>query len=312
MATLERAPLFSRESLKAKEVEPKNAQLLASSRELGWSSLLLDSFEAHGRCDDYERRLTPDIRLVIALSGSWDISARYGGRWNTAVLQAGAVAVNDGGQSMRLRWRNRHPTRPFRLAAIYLPKAFLEEAADELRLPGQRLDSSVSSSLVLNDAVIGATLAALVRANKEKTNDLYAEQGARWLATHLIHAHGKPHSAIDDQRHAGVISDHRLARVLDFMQENLALPITLADMARVASVSPFHFSRIFHKATGLSPQRYLTEQRLIAAESMIRTSAVSINDIAGMCGYARHAAFSAAFFRRFGATPTEHRQRSHR
>ncbi|KJV36113.1 helix-turn-helix domain-containing protein [Luteibacter yeojuensis] len=303
-----RTPVFARESLEAKDVEPANATLVASSRQLGWSSLLLDHFEATGASDDYERRLTPDIRLVVALAGAWDITAHYGRRTSRAILHAGSVAVNDGGQAMRLRWRNRHPEQPFRLAAIYLPRLFLEEAADALRRPGQHLHTDVGSSLVLNDMAIGGTLAALVKANKQGAGELYAEQGARWLAMHLVHAHGRAFDPAEDDRRVGGITDRRLARVIEFMQANLEQHITLADMARVASVSPFHFARLFHRAVGMSPQRYLTEERMRMASAMLRTTSMPVADVAAACGYARHAAFSAAFLKRYAMPPLAYRR----
>ena len=40
-----------------------------------------------------------------------------------------------------------------------------------------------------------------------------------------------------------------MQRVIDFMHENLGEPITVADLARVASFSKFHFSRVFQRST---------------------------------------------------------------
>jgi AraC family transcriptional regulator len=309
MPPKERQAVFASESLEGKAVEPENANLLASSRDIGWASLLVDEFKVSGESDEYERRLTPDLRLVIALGGTWDISAKYGSRWSKAILQAGSVAVNDGNQSMRLRWRNRHHSRPFHLAAIYLPPSFLHHAVDEMRRPGQRLHSEVGSSLVLNDRAIGGTLAALVRANRNAGSDLYAEQAARWLATHLVHAHGKAYNPSEDDRQAGSIADRRLTSVIAFMRENLGEPITIAEMARVAAVSPFHFSRLFHRQVGQTPQRYMAEQRMLAAEGMLRSTELSVFEIAEACGFAHQSAFSTAFLRRFSVSPTTYRSR---
>jgi AraC-like DNA-binding protein len=80
-------------------------------------------------------------------------------------------------------------------------------------------------------------------------------------------------------------------------------------MAREAAVSPFHFTRLFHRSVGVTPLRFLTERRLATAASLLRTTDISVSEIAATCGYARPSAFSTAFLKRFDATPTEYRQR---
>ena len=49
----------------------------------------------------------------------------------------------------------------------------------------------------------------------------------------------------------------RLQRVLQFVDDNLQNPIHLRDLAAVANLSPFHFSRTFRETTGQSPHRFV-------------------------------------------------------
>jgi AraC family transcriptional regulator len=305
-----RAPVYSAESLASFDVEPANVELAFSTRDTSWSSLLVDELKGHGECGVYERIVTKDIRLTVGLSGAWDISANHSGRWSTGIANVGSVGVNDALQPMRLHWRNRHHSKPFRLAAIYLPSRFLAEAADHLRQPGQKLETAIGSSVALNDRTVGGTLAALVGAAKHAACDLYAEQAARWLATHLVHSNQRRYDPAGDRRQRGIITDARLSRVVDYMHANIGQPITLTDMAREAAVSPFHFARLFHRSVGLTPQRYLTEQRLTSAASMLQSTDLPVAEIAVTCGYSRAGAFSTAFMRRFSVTPSEYRDRA--
>jgi AraC family transcriptional regulator len=305
-----RDPVYTAESLASFDVEPSNVDLVFSTRDTSWSSLLVDELQGNGTCGVYERVVTKDVRLTVGLAGAWDISANHSGRWSTGIAHVGAIGVNDALQPMRLHWRNRHHSKPFRLAAVYLPARFLAEAADHLRQPGQKLDTAIGSSVVLNDRAVGGTLAALVGAAKQAASDLYAEQAARWLATHLVHSHQRRYNPAEDQRQPGTITDARLSRVVDYMHANIGQPITLTDMAREAAVSTFHFSRLFHRSVGLTPQRYLTEQRLVSAASMLHTTDLPVAEIAATCGYSRAGAFSTAFMRRFSVTPSEYRDKA--
>src|SRR5262245_34419536 len=68
----------------------------------------------------------------------------------------------------------------------------------------------------------------------------------------------------------------RLGRVLDFMDARLVDDISLDDLAREACLSHYHFSRLFHEATGLPPHRYLIERRIKAAPKMLSAERSSI------------------------------------
>jgi AraC family transcriptional regulator len=54
------------------------------------------------------------------------------------------------------------------------------------------------------------------------------------------------------------LDDRRLQRVVQFVDANLQNAIKLNDLADIAYLSPFHFSRAFRAATGQSPHRFLS------------------------------------------------------
>ncbi len=163
-------------------------------------------------------------------------------------------------------------------------------------------------SIILNDPVIAATITAMVEASNRGAGELYAEQASRWLATHLVHAHGRAYAPSEDPRNIGTISDVRLSRVIEYMRENLARQMTITELANVAAVSPFHFCRLFTSVIGKSPHRYLVDRRMQKGEALLRTTTIPLAEIASLCGYARTNAFSSAFQRQFGVTPTSHRR----
>ncbi|OKI69724.1 helix-turn-helix domain-containing protein [Micromonospora sp. CB01531] len=92
------------------------------------------------------------------------------------------------------------------------------------------------------------------------------------------------------------------------MQENLADQLTVDDMAKTALFSKFHFSRIFQRATGISPGRFLSALRLQQAKRLLRSTSLSVADVSLRVGYSSVGTFSSRFTRSVGLSPTTFRR----
>jgi AraC-like DNA-binding protein len=95
--------------------------------------------------------------------------------------------------------------------------------------------------------------------------------------------------------------------IINYLRENYHEKIILSDCARQIDLSYDYFQHKFKSITGMSPQQYLVEQRLIAAESMIRQGSYNCTEIAFRCGFSTSAQFSALFKRRYGLSPLAYR-----
>jgi AraC-like DNA-binding protein len=84
--------------------------------------------------------------------------------------------------------------------------------------------------------------------------------------------------------------------------------ITLTELAAEVFVSPFHFSRIFAKATGVTPGRYLTAVRLFEAKRLLLTTSLTVSDVVCSVGYSSVGTFTSRFTRAVGMTPTQYRE----
>src|SRR5271168_2482578 len=61
-----------------------------------------------------------------------------------------------------------------------------------------------------------------------------------------------------------------------YMRENYSEPLSLADIARSAMLSRFHFSRVFREATGVSPGRFLSAVRIYEAKRMLASTSPAL------------------------------------
>ena len=99
------------------------------------------------------------------------------------------------------------------------------------------------------------------------------------------------------------LSQERLKRVYDYIEAHLDDRLTLSDLAAVACLSPYHFSRSFKQALGIGPQRYVTQRRLERAKTLMRRTNQPLARIAQEVGFSDQSHLTSVFRREIGVTP---------
>lgn len=96
--------------------------------------------------------------------------------------------------------------------------------------------------------------------------------------------------------------------VTSFCSFHLAEPLSVADLAARAHLSPSHFSAVFRKRFGMSPHQYLLHLRVQHAQELLRNSEYSLQQIAARCGFADVHHLSKIFKQVFGTPPGAYRK----
>ncbi|GAB3007688.1 helix-turn-helix transcriptional regulator [Saccharothrix stipae] len=96
-------------------------------------------------------------------------------------------------------------------------------------------------------------------------------------------------------------------RAIDTMWSRYDEPLSLADMADMAILSKFYFSRVFRSLTGTSPGRFLTAIRLMKAKQLLLDTSLSVTEISYMVGYNSLGTFTSRFTRSVGVPPARFR-----
>jgi len=99
-----------------------------------------------------------------------------------------------------------------------------------------------------------------------------------------------------------------IGRAIDVMYNQMGERVTLDDMARAAMFSKFHFSRIFQRATGISPARFLSAMRLQEAKRLLLATSLSVTEISQRVGYQSMGTFSSRFRNSVGISPSTYRR----
>jgi AraC-like DNA-binding protein len=100
----------------------------------------------------------------------------------------------------------------------------------------------------------------------------------------------------------------RVYRAVDYARAMLDQPLTLADLARVACLSPTHLLRLFPQVVGQTPHQYLIAARLEQAQRLLRHTDRPVTEICHAVGFHSLGSFSWLFQRRVGLAPAAYRR----
>ncbi|MGI4801779.1 MAG: helix-turn-helix domain-containing protein [Janthinobacterium lividum] len=104
----------------------------------------------------------------------------------------------------------------------------------------------------------------------------------------------------------------RKRRIKERIEAELAGPLSISGLAADCGLSPRHLIRTFKTSEGVTLGDYIARARIDRARQLLGDRDIMMKQIAGECGFASAAAFSAAFRRAIGCTPREFRDRAGR
>lgn len=246
---------------------------------------------------------TECTEIVLMLSGRSNVRRIADGHTQEVVAQPGMSWIVPAGT---------HETRvelgaEMECLHLYLPPTLLDRSAladydidpakTELAYAGGFADPMLSQ--------FGAAFRGLLGRTPQPTDRLFVDGMQAALAAHLV-GNYTVESWQPPERNPS-LDAKRLNRVLDFIEARLDTDISLEDLAAEACLSPFHFSRIFRDATGLSPHRFVTDRRVQAAKEKLAVLQSSFVEIALDTGFGSQANFIRVFRKATGLTPGQYR-----
>jgi AraC family transcriptional regulator len=99
------------------------------------------------------------------------------------------------------------------------------------------------------------------------------------------------------------VAGRSVQRAIDYIHAHLDADLGLLDLAGVACMSPYHFSRAFKVSTGLSPHQYVLRLRVEAAKQLLIAGELSLSEVAFQVGFCDQSHLARHFKRRYGVPP---------
>lgn len=111
----------------------------------------------------------------------------------------------------------------------------------------------------------------------------------------------------DGLRLKGGLAPALRRRLGDYIEQNLAEPLSLGELAALAALSEYHFARMFRESFGMPPHQYVLARRLARAGELLRQGRLALSEVALACGFSSASHFANRFRAALGATPGEYR-----
>lgn len=137
--------------------------------------------------------------------------------------------------------------------------------------------------------------------------DSYTKLQLESLLSQLLVLLGRSKSAFQGIQQLGA-SDGAIQEAARFIYQHHREPIRLEHAADAGHLSPTYFSKRFRQVTGMGFKEYLTYVRLMDGAELLRTTGMSVTEIALACGFSDGNYFGDVFKKARGVSPSQFRK----
>jgi AraC-like DNA-binding protein len=186
---------------------------------------------------------------------------------------------------------------------FYLDLSLLQQAASEV--VGRPRDIPFFQTGVIHDNHLAGLIRRLHIALEAEPNISALEQESRMLEmlSQLVVRHADDHPT----PRATPREDRAVTRAREYLEAHYAENVSLARLARIANLSPFHLAHVFRDQVGLPPHTYLTQTRVKQAKTLLGRG-WPIAQVACEVGFADQSHLTRRFKRVVGITPGQYRK----
>jgi AraC family transcriptional regulator len=289
---------------------PTTPSLYLSSAQAGWTGLVAQAFQEPPELESWVVPARSYVTLILFAGGTMHVEQRHADApWTQFDAFPESLILRPAmDQSYEVRWACASPAPP-RTLHLQLGMDLLSRTAEEIG-GYDPTHLSVVERLGFQDPLMAQIGFALWREleHRAPAGRLYAQLAAQLLAAHLLQHYTSAARDLGLPAQEG-LTCRQIARVTDYIQAHLSEDLSLDVLAQQASLSPYHFARLFRRATGESPHQYVLRQRLEAAQRLLADQEhLPLVHIARASGFASQSHFTRTFRHYVGLTPTAYRR----
>lgn len=234
---------------------------------------------------------------IAAVTGG---TFRYRSLHGAAVLAPGALLLGNDGHCFECSHEHGVGDRcvSFRLAPEFLERVVAS-------VPGARRASFSIPRLPPHESFL--PLVAAAEAARDDDNAGALEEVALRIAGAVTRALNESKSRVAAP---GARDERRISAALRYIEARLDEPLSIAELARIAAMSPYHFLRMFRALVGVTPHQFILHERMKRAAVLLRGTSDNVSAIAFAAGFGDLSTFNRRFQRIFGLSPSAYRSRA--
>lgn len=233
--------------------------------------------------------------ITIPQGKSPSVEEISGRKIKVAEFHPGDISFEPEGMPRQYRWHQEMETIHITLEPEYVNQA-VHETVDPDKV-------EFISQFGQSDFLVFQMGLALTRElmNNPAGDSLYAESVGILLSVHLLRNYSTQKQSI--QTYSDGLSNSKIKTAIDYINAHLTEEISLENIANQLGMSRYYFCRLFKKSMGISPYKYILQQRVEYAKSLLREGKLKISEIALESGFAHQSHFNYHFKRITHCTP---------
>jgi AraC family transcriptional regulator len=195
-----------------------------------------------------------------------------------------------------------HLNSGFHTVHFYLPRAALNAIADDANA-ARIQDLYYKPAVARADPVlrgIAEILLPLFR-NPNRISRLFMDHVMLAVGHQVAFKYGG--MQLKERPFLGGLSPYQERRAKELLRENLSGETPLATIASECGLSLVQFSKAFRKTTGVPPHRWVIQQRIALAKTLLRESSAALSEVALACGFSDQSHFTRYFSALVGVSP---------
>ena len=270
----------------------------------GWREVTLKGFRYTG----LEVTIPPLESYLIVLydriskGGTAQVERRYGGPWQTGMVEKGSLTVHNCGEEAEWRWKY-----PLEVTHLYLDPAAVKRVAEDvfdktvesLNIEGciRSYNPSITRSLILFQTELR---------NQGFGEHLYIDALKNQVIVDILRGHAD--LVFRKESSSGSLTVAERKRLIEFITTNIHQSLQLTELAACVNLNMYSFVRRFKSTFGCTPHSYVMQRRLACAKDLLSSRSVPLKVVAASSGYSDQSHMTRAFQRAMNCTPKELRR----
>lgn len=277
---------------------------MLSSRQLNWNGISIEQCQYSPSPNEAKSPPLSNHRLILPLGPPAPLIQKRDSRTHESILQKGDSIFVPAGYPGSWRCPTKELDRPPKQQLhIWLKPKSIEQAAEASDIDLDRID--LLNSFGQQDSQL-YHIAMLLLAELQSggiMGQLYVESLTQVLVIHLLRHYSTFTQPITFENRS--LTHTRLQQAIDYIHAHLDRDLSLVEIARVINISPTYFASLFKRAMGITPHKYVIQQRVERAKLLLSKTDLAIADIALEVGFSNQSHLTRHFKRLTGVTPKQ-------
>jgi len=255
--------------------------------------------EAEGRGEPMASHAWSKTTLIYCTGGQASLRWKHRGVWNADAFEAGTISI----MRRDAEIQSAVPSGSFPMMVLQLDNARLQDFA-----PAQvwAIDKALGSAQVTRDARLAALLSTMRAEVRDRCSSgrLYGESISVAFLAYLAGKYATPQLSASCEK---TLAPAEMRTLLDYIRKRLVGNISVAELAGLVQMSPFHFARVFKASFGMTPYQFVMRERVTNAKDLFASTSLPASQVAAEIGFSSQSHFVKVFRQFTGVTPKQYK-----